>query len=66
MDKQVDCPACEGRGVYCLRAGDPAWSELTIAQSPCDYCNGVGKVAQADAAQFDPRAARPYFPFQEE
>ena len=66
MDRLVDCPACEGRGVYCLHAKDPAWSELTIAESPCDYCNGAGQVAQADAAQYDPQAARPYFPFQEE
>jgi hypothetical protein len=67
MDALVTCPACEGRGTYCLRVLDPVWPELMTHSNPCELCSGMGKIPQADADDFledDPLRDRlPYFPF---
>jgi hypothetical protein len=60
-----DCPECEGRGNYCLRANDHAWSELIADVSLCDFCNGAGRVCQPDTAEYDPQMAWPVFPYRE-
>ncbi len=66
MADLVDCPACDGRGVYCLRANDQVWSELMANGKPCDFCNGKGKVTQDLALEYDPLAPAPYFPFKDQ
>ena len=38
MIDMVDCPACQGRGVYRLQV------ELLILDMPCDLCSGKRKV----------------------
>lgn len=52
MINLVDCPACDGRGTYCLRAHDGAWSDLLIADVPCDFCNGKRKVTFVEAVEY--------------
>ena len=59
----ADCPECEGRGNYRLRANDRAWSELIANMSLCDFCNGAGRVCQPNAAEYDLQMARPAFPY---
>ncbi len=63
MSDLVTCPACEGRGTYCLRVLDPVWSELTTRDSPCELCGGMGKIARADAEEYDLLDRVPYQPY---
>ncbi len=65
MQKLVDCPACEGRGRYCQHALDPVWSELTISESPCEFCNGVGRIAPEIAADYDLERQPLAYPYRE-
>lgn len=68
MINLVDCPACQGRGTYCLRANDGSWSELLIAEVPCDFCNGKRKVTYVEAIEYhelDLWETAPYFPYAE-
>ncbi len=69
LDRNVralpDCPQCEGRGNYCLRANDQAWSELITDVSLCDFCNGAVRVCRPDAAGYDPQMAWPAFPYRD-
>ena len=58
-------PVCEGRGSYCLRANDQAWSELIVGESHCYFCNGTGRVCQPDAAEYDPYMVRPAIPYRD-
>ena len=63
MNDLVVCPACEGRGTYCLRVLDPVWSELTTSSNPCEMCSGLGKIAMADAEEYDLVDRVPYQPY---
>jgi hypothetical protein len=63
VDHLIDCPACEGRGIYCLRADDPAWSELVVSGSPCDLCNGLGKITQDSIETYNQSSLSPFFPY---
>jgi hypothetical protein len=72
VENLVQCPACEGRGAYCLRANDQEWSQLIVsgadqgfAGSLCDFCNGTGLALKDDAVEFDPDAPLPVFPYRD-
>ena len=66
MKSSVNCPACEGRGIYCQRAKDNVWSELMVRDLPCVYCNGTGTVTRDDPLDYDPQARSPHFPYRDE
>ncbi len=63
MNDLVTCPACEGRGTYCLRVIDPVWSELTTRDSLCELCNGQGRIALADVEEYDLTERTPFYPY---
>lgn len=62
MANLVDCPACEGRGTYCLRVSDGSWTELVILDIPCDLCGGKRKVPFAEAIEYNLWEAAPCYP----
>lgn len=64
MTDLVECPACEGRGSYCLRVDDGTWSELVILDVPCDMCNGTRKVPY-EAVQYNLWEVQPAYPYAE-
>lgn len=63
MRNLVDCPACEGRGTYCLHVNDGMWSELVMLDIPCDLCNGKRKLPFAEAIEYTIWEAQPAYPF---
>lgn len=64
IHRLVECPPAKGRGAYCLHANDDMWEALSVAQPPCDYCEGCAGVGKADVADYDPHLAWPAFPYQ--
>ena len=65
MVNLVDCPACEGRGTYCLRVNDGTWSELLILDIPCDLCDGNRKVPFVEAIEYGLWEAALCYPYTE-
>ncbi len=61
----VDCPACEGRGTYCLRVNDGTWSEVLVLDLPCDLCDGRRKVPCTEVLEYDPSESAPCYPYAE-
>lgn len=65
MVNLVDCPACEGRGSYCLRVNDGTWTELLILDVPCDLCDGKRRVPFVEAVEYNERENPLNYPYVE-
>jgi hypothetical protein len=65
MINLVDCPACEGRGSFCLRVNDGTWSDLLLMDVACDFCNGKRRVPLMEAMEYSMLDAVPCYPYSE-